>query len=98
MAWDWGNAGSDDIYHDTETRRNGITYRSNLSRLAEALIKEGKTEKAEKVLDLAMEKMPVRHFDYYSLLEPFILNYYQLDKPEKARAIYDEVTKIYHVI
>ena len=32
MDWDWGNSGNPDIYHDTETRRNSITYRSNLAR------------------------------------------------------------------
>ncbi|WP_290477277.1 DUF2723 domain-containing protein [Leeuwenhoekiella sp. UBA1003] len=95
MNWDWGNSGSDDIYHDTETRRNGITYRSNLARLAETLMNEGKNEKAEKVLDLGMEKMPVKYFEYYSLLEPFVLGYYELGKPEKARAIYEDVTTIF---
>jgi hypothetical protein len=95
MSWDWGNSGSPDIYHDTETRRNGITYRSNLARLAEALINEGENEKAEEVLDLAMEKMPVKYFEYYSLLEPYILGYYELDKPEKARAIFEEVSEKY---
>lgn len=95
MGWDWGNSGSDDIYHDTETRRNGITYRSNLARLAEALINEGKDEKAEKVLDLAMEKMPVKYFEYYSLLEPYVLGYYELDNRQKARKVYEDVTKIY---
>lgn len=95
MSYDWGNSGSPDIYHDTETRRNGITYRSNLARLAETLIDEGKNEKAEKVLDLGMEKMPVKYFEYYSLLEPFVLGYYELDKPEKARAIFEEVTEKY---
>ncbi len=29
-------------------------------------------KKAEDILDLAMEKMPVEHFEYYTLLEPFI--------------------------
>ena len=95
MSWDWGNSGSPDIYHDTETRRNGITYRSNLARLAEALINEGKKEKAEKILDLGMEKMPVHLFEYYSLLEPFVIGYYELDNTEKARKVYEEVTKIY---
>ncbi|MCW5518908.1 DUF2723 domain-containing protein [Aureitalea sp. L0-47] len=95
MQWDWGNSGSPDIYHDTETRRNGISYRSNLARLAETLINEGKKEKAENILDLAMEKMPVQYFEYYSLLEPFILGYYELDKPEKARAIFEDVSKKY---
>ena len=95
MNWDWGNSGSPDIYHDTETRRNGITYRSNLARLAENLINEGKKEKAEDVLDLAMEKMPVKYFEYYSLLEPFVLGYYEVDKPEKARELYEKVSEKY---
>ncbi len=95
MSWDWGNSGSPDIYHDTETRRNGITYRSNLARLAEALINENKLEKAEKVLDLAMEKMPIDYFEYYSLLEPFVIGYYELEKPEKARKVYEQVSRKY---
>src|SRR5690554_4941299 len=95
MNWDWGNSGSPDIYHDTETRKNGITYRSNLARLAEALINEGKEDKAEEILDLAMEKMPVEYFEYYSLLEPYVLGYYELGKTEKARKVYQDVSKMY---
>ena len=95
MAWDWGNSGDPDIYHDVETRRNGITYRSNIARLAETLINEGKKDKAEKVLDLAMEKMPVDMFEFYSLLEPFVLGYYEVDKPEKARKVYEDVSRKY---
>ena len=92
MSWDWGNSGESFVYHDTETRRNGITYRSNLARLAETLIREGKKEKAENILDLAMEKMPVESFEYYSLVEPFAAGYYQLDKTEKAREVYEAVS------
>lgn len=95
MAWDWGNSGSPDIYHDVETRRNGLTYRSNLARLAETLINEKKFKKAEDVLDLAMEKMPVDKFDFYSLLEPFVLGYYEIGKNEKGLEIYRQLTKIY---
>ena len=95
MKWDWGNSGSPDIYHDTETRRNGITYRSNLARLAETLMNEEKNDKAEKILDLAMEKMPVDYFEYYSLLEPFVLGYYELDKKDKAREVYQSVAEKY---
>ncbi|NJM79255.1 MAG: hypothetical protein HC854_05830, partial [Flavobacterium sp.] len=40
--WDWGNSGNPNIYHDPETRKNGITYRTNLARLMETLINEGK--------------------------------------------------------
>lgn len=95
MSWDWGNSGSPEIYHDTETRRNGITYRSNLARLAEALINKGKNDKAEKVLDLAMEKMPIDYYEYYSLLEPLVIGYYELGKLEKARKVYQDVSAKY---
>ncbi|WP_432412057.1 glycosyltransferase family 117 protein [Rasiella sp. SM2506] len=95
MNFDWGNSGSPDIYHDTETRRNGITYRSNLARLAETLMNEKKMDKAENVLDLAMEKMPVKDFEYYSLLEPYVLGYYEVDNKEKARKLFKEVSTIY---
>ncbi|EDM44287.1 hypothetical protein SCB49_04640 [unidentified eubacterium SCB49] len=92
-SWDWGGSGSPDIYHDTETRRNSITYRSNLARLTEKLISKGENKKAEEILDLAMEKMPVEHFEYYSLLQPYVSGYYELGQKEKARALYTDVTK-----
>ena len=95
MKWDWGNSGKPIIYYDVETRKNSITYRTNLARLAETLIIEGKLEKAEKVIDLAMDKMPVKYFEYYSMLEPFVIGYYEVGKKEKARAIISEVIKKY---
>jgi hypothetical protein len=95
MKWDWGNSGKSIIYHDPETRKNSISYRTNLARLMEALIVEGKMDKAEKVIDLAMEKMPIQYFEYYSMLEPFAIGYYEVGKKEKARAIISEVIKKY---
>lgn len=95
MSWDWGNSGSDAIYHDVETRKNGITYRGNLARLMEQLINEDQFDKAENIADLAMEKMPVDKFGYYTLLEPFIGGYYEIEKPEKARKIFQDVARKY---
>lgn len=94
MSWKWGNSGTD-IYHDIETRKNSITYRGNLARLIEQLINEDKYDKAEKVADLAMKKMPVEDFGYYTLLEPYISAYYEIGSKEKARKLYKDVTKKY---
>lgn len=91
--WYWGNSESPNIYHDTETRRNSITYRTVLARLSKKLIEEGKIEKAKKIIDLAMQKMPLEYFDYYTLLEPFIEGYYDTNQPEKARKIADQLIK-----
>ena len=95
MKWDWGNGESPSIYHDPETRKNSISYRTNLARLMEQLIKEGKKEKAEKVIDLAMSKMPIAFYDYYTMLEPFAEGYYALGKTSKARKILTELTTKY---
>jgi hypothetical protein len=87
MQWDWGNSESLSIYHDPETRRNSITYRMNLSRLMSKLIAEGKMDKAKKVIDLAMTKMPVDQFEYYSLVDPFAKGYYDVGEKAKAQQL-----------
>ena len=95
VNWDWGNSGSDNIYHDPETRKNAITYRGNLARLIEQLINEKKLDKAEEIADIAMENMPVEYFNYYTLLEPYIGAYYEVDNKEKARTLYKQVAEKY---
>jgi hypothetical protein len=92
--WDWGNSGTN-IYHDVETRKNGITYRGNLARLIEALINNNEPKKAEEIADLAMEKMPVDVFGYYTLLEPYISAYYEVNAADKARKLFKDVSKKY---
>jgi hypothetical protein len=55
MKWDWGNSDSNKIYHDPETRRESITYRTNLARLMDQLIVERKF-KQKTIIDLALTK------------------------------------------
>jgi tetratricopeptide (TPR) repeat protein len=95
MKWDWGNSGNSAIYHDPETRKNSITYRTNLARLMETLLLEGKNDKAEKVIDLAMAKMPIAYFEYYSMVEPFAMGYYEVGKKDKARKVVAELIQKY---
>jgi len=93
--WDWGNSGSDEIYHDTQTRIQGISYRSNLARLTEALIKENKIDRAKEIIDIAMKNMPVEYFGYYHFVEPFVDGYYKVGETTKARALFEELKTIY---
>ena len=62
-----------------------------MARLAEKLIEEDKKEKAKKIIDLAMEKMPLDYFGYYSLLVPFIDTYYRLEAIESAQNLAKQV-------
>ena len=93
--WEWGNSDSPEIYHDPETRKNSISYRSNMARLAEVLIDEGKLEKAKEIIDLNLEKMPVDYFGYYSLLTPFIEGYYRIGATEDARKLFGQIAEKY---
>ena len=94
MKWDWGNSGGN-IYHDPETRKNSISYRSVLSRLMDKLIAEGKTDKAKKIIALAMTNMPLDKFGYYSMVEPFARGYYEVGENAKARELLDKLTAKY---
>ena len=91
MKWDWGNSESPSIYHDPETRKNSINYRSYLSRLMKQLLLEGQKDKAKNIIELAMTKMPVEYFDYYSLVEPFAGGYYKIDEKAKAQQLLDKL-------
>ena len=79
------------IYYDIESRKNSITYRGNMIRLIDQLIIENDYKKAEEILDLAMTKMPIEDFGFYTLLEPIINAYYKIEKKDKARDIFEKI-------
>ena len=93
--WYWGNSGSPDIYHDRETRTNAITYRGNIARVVEQLLKEGKNDKAKELMDIAMEKMPIDTFEFYTLLEPYVTGYYEIGETDRARDIWKQLATKY---
>jgi len=95
MKWDWGNSESNRIYHDTETRRNSITYRSNLARLMDQLIAEGKKNMARNIIELAITKMPLDKFNYYSTIEPFAKGYYEVGEKAKAHQLLEKLMTKY---
>lgn len=94
-GWDWGNSGSPDIYHDPQTRTQGLSFRSNLARLVEALINENKIDKAKEIIDLTIKNLPVNKYGFYTFVEPFLDGYYKVGETEKARALYGELKLIY---
>ena len=96
MGWEWGNSESHDIYHDPETRKNSISFRGNMHRLAEKLIQDGKSDKAEEILRLSLEKMPIDYFGFYSLVEPYILTYYKLGLYVEGNSLFSQLEEKYN--
>ncbi len=95
MNWSWGNGDLTTIYHDPETRKNSISYRTNMARLMEKLINEGKKEKAKKIIELALTKMPMDYYGYYTMVEPFASGYYEIGEKAKARELLERLMTKY---
>ncbi|WP_310557267.1 DUF2723 domain-containing protein [Flavobacterium sp.] len=95
MKWDWGNGESTKIYHDPETRKNSISYRTNLTRLMNQLIIEGKNDKAKKIIELALTKMPLDYYEFYTMVEPFASGYYKIGEKENARKLLKQLAAKY---
>ena len=94
-SWEWGNSESQEIYHDIETRKNSISFRGNLHRLAKSFIEIGDFDKAKEIMDLSFEKMPIEFFEYYSLSEPYINSYQEIGEKEKAEELYKFIENKY---
>jgi len=95
MKWNWGNGQLTTIYHDPETRKNSISYRTNMARLMEQLINEGKIVKAKKIIDLALNIMPIDYYGYYTMVEPFAGGYYEVGEKLKARQLLERLMTKY---
>ncbi len=83
--WDFRNINDGKIYLDDQARKNAISMRNNLMRLSETFAAEGDTIKALEVLDLSLEKLPIRSFGHYSMSIGYPESYYKLKNTEKAR-------------
>ncbi len=93
--WEWRNINSGEIYLDEQTKRNAISMRNSLMRLSNAFAIKGDTAKAVEVLDLSLEKLPIKDFDHYSLSLEYPEIYYKLGKPEKAREAAKVLIKLF---
>ncbi len=80
----WGGIEKEGVYLDENNRRMLLNIKNNFARLANALLKEGKTDSAITVLDHAVKIMPKEKipYNYYDLL--IAEAYYQAKAHDKA--------------
>tara|TARA_B100000787_G_C16198911_1_gene303154 strand:- start:8555 stop:11668 length:3114 start_codon:yes stop_codon:yes gene_type:complete len=95
QKWNWRNINDGKIYLDEQTKRNAISLRNSLMRLSAAFAKEGDTLKAIEVLNLSIEKLPIKDFDHYSLSMEYPEMYYKLGQEEKARETAKTLIKLF---
>ncbi len=80
----WGGINNPDVYLDENNMRMTMNFRANFTRLAEALIKEGKKDKARKALDKCMEVMPDKTVPYDIFSLQIASLYLQLDNNDST--------------
>lgn len=83
----YGNMNKPGIYIDENTMRMCRTHRMMFAQLAEALVREGKREKAIEVLDYADEMLPGYNVPYETTSITMGSLYYFLQQPEKANRL-----------
>jgi hypothetical protein len=76
-----------DLYFDEHHMRSIRNYRSNFVRLADALIQEGKMEKAKKVLDKCMFTLPEETVPYDMFMLFLYEDYYKVGDIDKANEL-----------
>jgi tetratricopeptide (TPR) repeat protein len=86
-SMDWKNINDGKIYLDPETRKNMVSFRNNMMRLVDAYVDQKDFEKAEEILDLAMDKMPVDGLLHYGMLLGYPDAFYRMNKIDKARKV-----------
>jgi hypothetical protein len=89
----WGNMNHPDVYIDETNSRMVMNIRGLFARLSSALIREGKTDSAKRVLDRCFEMMPetVATYDFFTV--PLIQGYFQIGETAKASALAQKVSK-----
>lgn len=60
-----------------------------------ALLAEGKKDKARNIINLALDKMPIDYYMYYSTIDPFADGWYKLGEKEKAQKLLSQLMSKY---
>ncbi len=89
----WGGFDDPRVYLDENHQRMAMNIRNNMSRLANALLEEGKKEKAVNVLDMAFTKLPVEKVphNYFSIY--LAEGYYKAENLDRGDEIIDQLSE-----
>ncbi len=88
MKFAWGGMDKHGIYlDDVFIRSCALNIRQRFGTLANALIEEGKKDKAIKVLDKVVEVTPQENVPYDATMYSIVMGYYQAGANDKANAL-----------
>lgn len=91
----WGGLDKEGVNLDENCTRMASNMRMQMATLAGALISKGQKQKAEKVLDLCIAKIPDENVRYEATLYTIIAGYYQIGNMKKATELSTKLFDIY---
>lgn len=89
----WGNIEKPGIYVDDNIARMVMNQRNLMSRLAMALLDEGKFDSAKVVMDLSLQKMPDEKVPYDYFVLPLAKGYFEIGDSVMGREIINRINK-----
>ncbi len=92
--YQFGNMNDPKVYLDETNTRMTMNLRSNFSRLATALIEEGKLDSARQVIDRIMIELPDEIIPYDNFVIPIAEAYFETGNPEKGAEIFNRMIDI----
>ncbi|MCC7533823.1 MAG: DUF2723 domain-containing protein [Bacteroidia bacterium] len=90
-----GGLDVDGVNLDENCIRMASNMRMQMATLASALIAKGQKEKAEKVLDMCLQRMPDKNVRFEATLYTIVAGYYQLGNYKKATELSNKLFDIY---
>ena len=91
----WGGLDKEGVNLDENCTRMASNIRMQMATLAGALINKGEKQKAEKVLDLCLAKIPDENVRFEATLYTIIAGYYQVGNMKKATELSTKLFDIY---
>lgn len=89
----WANFDNPEAYFDQTSKNNILTYRNAVIKTAETLAKEGKQAKAKEIIELLMQKIPMKRFSAGFSLYGLIPVYRMIGEEQKAKELQDFLMK-----
>jgi hypothetical protein len=83
----WGGTDRSDVYLDENCLRMISNMRNIFGNLATALIRQGRTDSAKKVIERCVELFPNKNIPYDLYMLTFVESYYDLHETEKAEGM-----------
>ncbi len=90
-----GGLDVDGVNLDENCIRMASNLRMQMATLASALIAKGQKEKAEKVLDVCLQRMPDKNVRFEATLYTIVAGYYQLGNYKKATELSNKLFDIF---